>query len=76
VLGVLEVVLAGDTVAARLRVASQLNVFLGDMQRGAPDLDVRTIAFEGTGQGIRALTVTAPHPLVVLLSLPHRWFSS
>ena len=40
VLGVLIVILGGDRIAGRLRVAGKLNVFLGDVMTVAADLHV------------------------------------
>jgi hypothetical protein len=72
VLGVLQIVLREHRVAGGLRVASERQVFLGDMRRGAADLHVRAVGFETARKRILAL----PIPVVaasaaILLSLPH-----
>jgi hypothetical protein len=73
VLGMLQVVLGEHRVAGRLRVASERQIFFGDMRRGAADLHIRTVGFETARKRILAL----PIPVVVaasaaiLLSLPH-----
>jgi len=73
VLGVLVVVLGGDGIARRARVAGKLQIFLGDMRGRAADLDVGTVRFEHPGHRILAapvvvivIIVTVTHPLVVL----------
>ena len=80
VLGVLEIILAGNPIAARLRVARELHVFLGHMQRGAANLHVAAVALVRALQGIGPLAVvavaithaaTAALVVVVLLSWSH-----
>src|ERR1700688_610706 len=74
-LGVLIIVLGGDRIAGRARVARQLNVFFGDVRSGAADLDVGPVRFEHPGHRILAapvvviavvVVVPVTHPLVVL----------
>ena len=68
VLGVLVIVLGRDRVAARLRVAGELGVFVGDVLGGAPDLHIRTVRFVAPRQGIGTLGVAvAPTHAPVLL---------
>jgi hypothetical protein len=68
VLGVLVIVLGRDRVAARLRVAGELGVFVGDVLGGAPNLHIRTIRFVAPRQGIGTLGVAvAPTHAPVLL---------
>ena len=43
VLGVLQVAFRHDGIAARLRVARKLEIFLGDMLRGATNFHVRSV---------------------------------
>ena len=78
VLGVLQIGLGQDRVARGLRVAGQLDVFLGDMGSRATDLHVGAVRLEGAVEVVRALAATAAatgaaiapaHAL--LLSLPH-----
>src|SRR5262245_38509725 len=62
--GVLVVVLGGDGVARRARVAGELDVFLGDVGGGAADLDIRSVGLVDPGQRVLdapvAGTVIAP----------------
>jgi len=71
--GMLVVVLGGDRVAGRTRVARKLHVFLGDVGGGPADLDVRSIRLEYPGHRVLAtpvvvivVVVPVTHPLVVL----------
>jgi hypothetical protein len=43
---VLQIVLGRDTIAGRLSITRELDVFLGNMQRRPANLYVTTIAFE------------------------------
>jgi hypothetical protein len=47
-LGVLEVVFGRHRIAAGLRIAGELAVFLGDMLRRAADFDVRAVRLIAT----------------------------
>jgi len=67
VFGVLEVILRHHRIAARLGIARQLQIFLGDMRGIATHLHVRTVALEITGQRIDVLASTVPAPLPVLI---------
>src|SRR3954453_6656321 len=67
VLGVLEIVLGRHRIAARLRVAGELAVFLGDMLSRAADLHVRAIGLIALRQGIGPLVVVA----VVVVTTAH-----
>ena len=83
VFGVLEVVLSQDVIAGRLRIARQLQVFLGNMRRCTPDLDVGSVGLKAPRQRILAfavviiivvvvvLIVIATASTAMLLSLPH-----
>ena len=74
VLGVLQIVLGEHRVAGRLRVASERQVFLGNMCRSAPDFHVGTIGFETARKRILALSipvVIVAATAAILLSLPH-----
>lgn len=65
--GVLEIVLRHHRVAARLGVARELEIFLGNMGGIAADLDVRTIALEVARQRIDMLAPAVPAALPVLV---------
>jgi hypothetical protein len=72
VLGVLKVVLREHRIAGGLRIASERQIFLGNVRRRATDLHIRAIGFETARKRILAL----PIPVVaasaaILLSLPH-----
>jgi hypothetical protein len=77
-LGVLVVVFGRDRIAGTLRVAGQLKVFLGNVRRIAPDLQVRSIGLVHARQWIlmmvMMMTATAftavatPHALVLTVS--------
>src|SRR5262249_42061592 len=71
VLRVLEVVLGGHAVARGLRVPRELDVFLGDVPRGTPQLHITAVALVGARERVGTFAVTPAHTLV-LLSLPHR----
>ena len=51
-LGVLMVRFGGDVIADRGRVARELQIFLGDVMRGAADLNVRAVQFVNSRQWI------------------------
>jgi hypothetical protein len=55
VLGVLVIALRSNGVAAGMRIAGELHVFLGDGLGIAPDLHIRTIRLIGAGQRIGCL---------------------
>ncbi len=65
-LGMLIVILGGDRVAGRARVARQLHIFFSDVRGGAADLDVRSIGLEHPGHRVLA----APVAIIPLLLLP------
>jgi hypothetical protein len=67
-LGVLVVILRRHRIAGRLRIARQLNVFLGNMRRCAADFDVGSVRFIDPGEGIVAFAVSPPHTLVLTVS--------
>jgi hypothetical protein len=79
VLGVLQIVLSQNGIAARLRVTRKRQIFLCDVGWGSADFDVRPRAFEAPRQRILppavliiiVIIVTAATS-AVLLSLPHR----
>jgi hypothetical protein len=71
VLGVLEIALGCDEIAAGERVASERHIFLGDMSRGPTDLYVGSVRFIAPRQWILGLTATAAATPAILLSLPH-----
>src|SRR5262245_46267127 len=57
-LGVLVVILRRHRIARRLRIARELNVFLGDMRRCAADFDIRSVRFVDPGERIVAFAVS------------------
>ena len=75
-LSVLIIVFRRDRIARRVRVARELDVFLGDMRRRSANLDVGTVRFEHPRHGILVfamiiivvviIVVAAAHALVVL----------
>ena len=67
--GVLEIVLCHHRVAARLRVAGQLEILLGDMGGIAANLHVGTGALEIPRQRINVLAATIATALPVLVIL-------
>jgi len=67
-LGVLVVILRRHRVARRLRIARELDIFLGDMRRCAADFDVGSVRLVDPGEGIVALAVSPPHTLVLTVS--------
>jgi hypothetical protein len=82
VLGVLVIALRSNGVAAGMRIAGELHVFLGDGLGIAPDLHIRTIRLIGAGQRIgclvAAVVVAATASVAVaathapVLALSHR----
>jgi hypothetical protein len=79
--GVLVVILGGDRIAGRARVARQLHVFFRDVGGGAADLDVGSVGFEHPGHRVLAapvviivvivVVIPVTHPLVVVLTVSH-----
>jgi len=69
VLGMLEIILRHHRIAARLGVAGELEIFLGDMGRVAANLHIRSIALEIAGQRIDVLASAIPATLPVLVIL-------
>jgi hypothetical protein len=78
-LGVLVVVFGGDRIAGALRIAGQLQVFLGNVRCIAPDLQVRSIGLVHARQWILVMVmmmtatttftaVATPHALVLTVS--------
>ncbi|MGK2227479.1 MAG: hypothetical protein ACI9GK_001296 [Devosia sp.] len=66
-LGMLEIILRHHRVTARLGVAGELQIFLGDMGRVAAHLYIRTIALEIAGQRINVLASAVPTALPVFI---------
>ena len=62
-LGVLVVVLGGNGIAGRARVARELDVFFGDMRCGAADLDIGSVGLKTRVIGF------CPRRLLLLLLL-------
>src|SRR5205807_1486820 len=56
-LGMLIVILRGDRIARRARIARQLHVFLRDVGGGAADLDVGSVGLEHPGHRVLAAPV-------------------
>jgi len=71
VLGVLQIILRQHRIAGGLRIASERQIFLGDVRRGAPDLHIRTVGFETARKWILALPIPVAASAAILLSLPH-----
>jgi len=75
-LGVLVVVFGGDRIAGALRIARQLEVFLGNVRGIAPDLHVRSVGLVHARQWILVVVmvvttftaVATPHALVLTVS--------
>src|SRR5580700_6426904 len=78
-LGVLVVVFGGDRIAGALRIAGQLQVFLGNVRCIAPDLQVRSVGLVHARQWILVMVmmmtttaaftaVATPHALVLTVS--------
>ena len=71
-LSMLVVIFGGDWISRSLGVASKLDVFLGDMIRGAPNLHIGSVGFVNPRQWIvtlaaaAATAVAAAHPMLVL----------
>jgi len=71
VLGVLQIILRQHRIAGGLRIASERQIFLGDVRRGAPDLHIRAVGFETARKWILALPIPVAATAAILLSLPH-----
>jgi hypothetical protein len=69
-LGVLVIVLGGNGVAGRPRVARELNVFLGYMRGGPANLDVRSVGLENTGHRVLAAPVIVTIIVIVVIIVP------
>ena len=74
VFGVLIVVLGGDRISGRARIASELDVFFGDVGSGTADLDVGSVGFVDPGHRILAapvliVVVIVPSLIVVVIPL-------
>ena len=74
VLGMLEIVLRHHRIPGRLRVAGQLQIFLGDMSGIATDLHVRAVALIVPRQRINMLApaIAATLPVLILIIGSHR----
>lgn len=76
VFGVLIVVLGGNRIARRARIARELDILLGNMGGRAADLDIGAVRIEHPGHRVLAAPVIViiivvvipviPHPLVIL----------
>jgi hypothetical protein len=68
-LRMLEIALLGNRIPGRLGVARKLQVFLGNVGRGASHFDIRSVRFVHPRERIVTLAVVAPpHTLVWLVS--------
>jgi hypothetical protein len=67
-LRVLEIALLGNRIPGRLRVARKLQVFLGNVGRGASHFDIRSVRFVDPRERIVTFAVAPPHTLVWLIS--------
>src|ERR1700712_803171 len=80
-LGMLIVVLGGDRIAGRTRVARQLHVFFRDVGGRSANLDIGPVGFEHPGHRVLAapvvviivilVVVPVAHALVVVLTVSH-----
>jgi len=70
-LGMLIVILGGDRVAGRPRIARELNVFLGHMRGGAANLDIRSVGLENTGHRVLAAPVIVTIIVVAVVPVAH-----
>src|SRR5215470_434214 len=68
VLRVLKIILGGHWISRRLGVARKLQVFLGNVGRGASYFDIRSVRFVHPRERIVTLAVAPPHTLVWLVS--------
>ena len=66
VLGVLQVAFRPDRIAGRVRIARQLQVFLADVVGRAPDLHVRPVRLEGSGERVGTLAI-----IVIVVAAAH-----
>jgi hypothetical protein len=68
-LGVLEIVLRSDRIAARMSVSRQLKVFVSHVPRSSTNFDVRPIRLVRAGQWVGLATYArraAPQPVILL----------
>jgi hypothetical protein len=70
-LGMLIIILCRDWVAGRLRVTRKLNVFLGNMVRGAADFYVRPVRLVNPSEWIVMVTLAVAPPHTLVLSVSH-----
>ena len=68
VLGMLVIVLGRNRIAGRLRVARELNVFLGNVRGVSPDFDVGSVRLVDARHRVLtfAVMITTAHALAVL----------
>jgi hypothetical protein len=66
-LRMLEIALLGNRIPGRLGIARKLQVFLGNVGRGASHFDIRSVRFVHPRERIVTLAVAPPHTLLVLL---------
>jgi len=71
VLRVLEIVLGGNWISRRLRIARKLQVFLGNVGRGASYFDIRSVRLVDPRERIVTLAVALPPHTLVLLLVSH-----
>lgn len=65
----LEVILSANAIARKLRIARERLIFLADMRRRAPDLDIRTIAVKRALRKILPLIPIAIAIAVVIAAM-------
>jgi hypothetical protein len=70
-LGVLVVVFCRDRIAGALRIAGQLQVFLGNVRGIAPDLQVRSIGLVHARQWILVMVMTTATTTFTAVATPH-----
>src|SRR5262245_21217637 len=66
--GVVEIIFGAHRIARRLRVARELDIFVGDVRGRATDLHVRPIGLVDPGERVLTLAVAPPHALVLTVS--------
>jgi len=76
VLRMLIIILGGDGIARCLGIASELDVFFGDMGSRSADFHVRTVRFVDPGQRILAFAVAPAHAFVLTVSHGSSFFDS
>ena len=69
--GVLKVIFGGNRIAAGLRVARKLKIFLRNMRRGTANFDIRPVQLIDARERIVGFAVIAAAPQALVLSVSH-----